>query len=63
MVETWTDKDQIDVVRDSTKCLDHFLDYRESTLSKKYKCDNAQLLTYVHEILHKGGYGLGRFLV
>lgn len=43
-VEIWSQSDKIVVDKDSDKCLDNFMEYRNKELMK-YDHDNAQLLT------------------
>ena len=45
MVETWNQRDRIEVVEDSNKCLDNFMVYRNGDLWRKQKHDNAMLIT------------------
>ena len=44
-VEIWSQSDKIVVDKDSEKCLNNFLEYRNKELVKTYDHDNAQLIT------------------
>ncbi|XP_062330034.1 zinc metalloproteinase-disintegrin-like 4a isoform X1 [Osmerus eperlanus] len=44
-MEIWTNKDLIDIDRDSDKTLDRFILWRKKDLLKRVKHDNAQLVT------------------